>query len=251
MQFEIWDQSKPDVSFTPASVTFPAFEFYRVQAQRIADEILNTEVTEENIADVKKLLADARKVTDGLNQRRIEIKKEILRDYEDFEDQVKTLALIISDADHEVRAMVRQLDEEERNKKEEVIRELWNKRVTGYQIEDLAPDAFNAWLTPQMLNKSTSMKAVETDMVEWLEASEKAIDTLKSMDDEYLVEYLGCFDFTSAVATVNNRNEMRARITNTKDEDTEEKAIFVVYGKKDIKLTESLLNENEIEYQRQ
>lgn len=251
MQFEIWDQSKPDVSFTPASVTFPAFEFYRVQAQRIADEILNTEVTEENIADVKKLLADARKVTDGLNQRRIEIKKEILRDYEDFEDQVKTLALIISDADHEVRAMVRQLDEAERDKKKEVIRELWNKRVTGYQIGDLAPNAFDTWLSPHMLNKSTSMKAVETDMVEWLEASEKAIDTLKSMDDEYLVEYLGCFDFASAVAAVNNRNEMRTLITNTKDEDTEEKAIFVVYGKKDIKLTESLLNENEIEYQRQ
>lgn len=251
MQFEIWDQSKPDVSFTPASVTFPAFEFYRVQAQRIADEILNTEVTEENVADVKKLLADARKVTDGLNKRRVEIKREILKDFDDFEDQVKTLALIISDADNEVRAMVRQLDEEERNKKEEAIRELWQKRVTGYQIGDLAPDAFNAWLTPQMLNKSTSMKAVETDMVEWLEASEKAIDTLKSMDDEYLVEYLGCFDFTSAVAIVNNRNEMRARITNTKDEDTEEKALFVVYGKKDIKLTESLLNENEIEYQRQ
>lgn len=251
MQFEIWDQSKPDVSFTPASVTFPAFEFYRVQAQRIADEILNTEVTEENVAEVKKLLADARKVTDGLNKRRIEIKKEILKDFDDFEDQVKTLAMIISDADNEVRAMVRQLDEEERDKKEAVIRELWNKRVTGYQIGDLAPNAFSTWLTPQMLNKSTSMKAVETDMVEWLEASEKAIDTLKSMDDEYLVEYLGCFDFASAVAAVNNRNEMRTRITNTKDEDTEEKAVFVVYGKKDIKLTESLLNENEIEYQRQ
>ena len=251
MEFDIWDKSKPDVSYQSASVTFPAYEFYMTQAHLIADQINNTEVTEGNVQEVKKLLADARKVSDGLNKRRIEIKKELLKEYNLFEDQVKSLSEVIDEADSALRAKLRVLEEAEREKKLETIQELWNKRVTTYQIADLAPNAFTVWLDARFLNKSTSMKAVETNMVEWLEDSEKAINTLRSMDDEYLVEYLGCFDLAAAIANVNNRNEMRSRVSNTKDEDTEDKAIFIVYGKKDIKLTESLLNENEIEYTKQ
>ena len=250
MEFEVWDQSKPDVSYQPATVTFPAFEFYKTQAKLIADEIMNTPVTEENVKQVKQLLADARKVSDGLNRRRIDIKKEILKDYDAFEKQVKELASIIDTADNEVRLMVRELEEAEREQKRAAIEELWEKRISNYKVYDLAPNAFEVWLQPQMLNKSTSMKSIETSMTEWLEDSEKAIDTLKAMDDEYLVEYLGCFDITSAIAAVNSRRELKARITNTEDEDTQNTAIFIVTGKKDIKLTESLLTENEINFTR-
>lgn len=251
MEFEIWDTSKPDVTFEPATVTFPAFSFYKKQAELIADEIRSTTVTEDNVADVKRLLADARKVSEGLNRRRIDIKKDILQQYDEFEKQVKELASVIDIADSELREKLRILERMERDKKLKDIEDIWGQRAPMYQIFELAPNAFDMWLDPRMLNKSTSMKAVETDMVEWLEDSEKAIDTLKSMDDEYLVEYLGCFDLAKAISNVNTRNELKARVTNTKDEDTTEKAIFIVYGKKDIKLTETLLQENEIEYIKQ
>lgn len=250
MEFEIWDKSKPDVTFNPATVSFPAFSFYKKQAELIADEIRNTSVTEDNIKEVKHLLADARKVSDGLNRRRIDIKKEILHEFDEFEKQVKELASVIDTADSELRDKIKVLESMERDKKLKDIEDLWGKRASMYQIYDLAPTAFDMWLDPRLLNKTTSMKAVETDMVEWLEDSEKAINTLKAMDDEYLVEYLGCFDLAKAIATVNARKELKTRITNTKDEDTTEKAIFIVYGKKDIKLTETLLTENEIEYTR-
>jgi len=248
MQFEVWDKSKPDVSFDPAHVTFPTFEFYKEQAHKIADQVKNTEVTEDNIKEVKLLLADARKVSDGLSRRRIDIKKEILKEFDAFEKQVKELASIIDEADSELRGKVRMLEEAERNRKLKDIEDLWGKRAGAYQIFDLAPTAFDMWMEPQMLNKSTSMKAIETNMVEWLEDSEKAINTLKAMDDEYLVEYLGCFDLAGAINAVNNRKELKSRITKTPDEDTREKAVFTVYGKKDIKLTETLLTENEIEF---
>ena len=251
MNFEVWDTSKPDVSFEPAQVTFPAFEFYKKQAQLIAEQIGTTEVTEENIKEVKQLLADARKVSDGLSRRRIDIKKEILTQYEVFEAQVKDLASIIDTADSELRTKLRLLENAERDRKLKEIEELWGKRIGSYQIGTLSDRAFDMWLDPKMLNKSTPMKVVETDMVEWLEDSEKAINTLKSMDDEFLVEYLGCFNLMDAINAVNARREIKAKVTETKDEDTREKAIFIVYGKKDIKLTETLLSENEIEYTKQ
>ena len=82
MEFEVWDTSKPDVTFEPAKITFPALGFYMEQAEKIADYINSIEVTEDNIKDVKKDLAAARKVTKALSDRRIAIKKEIMSNYE-------------------------------------------------------------------------------------------------------------------------------------------------------------------------
>lgn len=245
MEFEIWNKNEPDVKYQTGTITFPAFEFYKGQAHKIADQIQETEVSEDNVKDVKKLLADARKVTSALDQRRIQIKKEILKDYTTFEGQIKELTAIIDEADNDVRSKVRLMEEKEREVKKEAIKELWDKRITQYQIADLIPDPFERFINPTHLNKSTSMKNVESDMVEWLEDTEKAITTLKAMDDEYLVEYLGCLDITAAISAVNDRAKIREAVGEVSDEET---ASFIITGKKNIKLVEMLLNENEIEF---
>ena len=85
-------------------------------------------------------------------------------------------------------------------------------------------------------------------MVKWLEDRQRDIDTLKSMDNEYTVEYIDSLDLASTIAAVNHRHEIRNAVS--EDEDTEDTATFIIKGKKDIKLTETLLTENEIEYRR-
>ena len=245
MEYEVWNKEEPDVKYSTGLVAFPAFEFYKTQAQRIAEQIKETVVTEENAKDIKKLLADARKVTTSLDQRRIAIKKEILKDYDEFESQIKELTEIINEADNDVRSKVRLMEEQEREVKKEAIKELWDKRIVQYQISDLCPEAFDHFLIPSYLNKTMSMKNVEKEMVTWLEDTEKAINTLKGMDDEYLVEYIGCLDMATAINAVNERTKIRETIGETSEEDT---AIFVITGKKNIKLVEMLLNENEIDF---
>lgn len=246
MEFKIWDPSTPDVSFEPAKIKFPAFEFYKKQAQGIAEYVRSVEVTENNVKDVKKELAQVRKITDELSKRRIAIKREILTDFDAFEAEVKDLSGIISEAEGELREKVRELDEAERNRKEEQIRELWDKRAAQYQINNYLPNAFNVWLIPQYLNKSTSLKSVEREMVDWLETTEKEIDALKIMDDEYLVEYLGVLDMAQAIRNVNERNEIREAIT--EEEEETETATFIITGEKDITLAELLLKNNGINF---
>lgn len=247
MEFKIWDPSTPDVSFEPARVKFPAFTFYRKQALGIAEYVRSVEVTEDNVKEVKKELAQVRKITDELSKRRIAIKREILTDFDVFEAEVKDLSGIISEAEGELREKVRQLDELERERKEAQIRELWDKRAGQYQITGYVQNAFNRWLLPQYLNKSTSMKAIEREMVDWLETTEKEIDTLRNMDDEYLVEYLGVLDMAQAIKAVNERNEIREAIAEEDDEETET-ATFIITGEKDITLTELLLKNNGINF---
>lgn len=246
MELRPYDPRGTDVVFQKAPITFPAFDYYRQQATKMAEYINSIALTEDNVKEVKKDLASARKITDELNKRRIAIKKTILEDFDIFENEVKELSGIISEAENSLREKVKELEENERREKEECIFEIWNKRASLYQIHDLLPDAFHEWLTPQHLNKSVSLKKVESDMTEWLEKTEREITTLRSLGNEYLVEYLGSLDMSGAIEAVNRRNEIRETLNEA--EDDEHTATFIITGEKEIKLTELLLKENNIEF---
>lgn len=243
-------QLMPDggVVYAPAKIDFPGFEEYKLAASEIAEYINGIELTQDNVKEVKKVLADARKVTDGLNKRRIEIKKAINSEYSEFEVMVKDLCTIIDDADHKLRDKVKVIEEAEREEKKKKILELWNKRVTHYTINNYFPDAWELWLNPVHLNKSVSMKSVEADMTDWLEETEGAFNVLSGMDDEYTVEYIGCLDLKTAIQNVNDRRKIKELFSLDEEEDTE-KAHFIIRGEKNITLTKLLLKDNGIDFE--
>ena len=248
MTFDVWDPSKPDVTFRPAEVSFPAFEFYKEQARKISEYIRSVEVTEENVKDVKKELAQARAITDELSRRRIAVKKEILAQFDGFEEEVKELSGIISEAEAELRGKVYLMEEMEREEKKRRIIDLWNARAEQYQITELVTDPFDRWFAQMYLNKTVTMKMIEKEMVDWLEETERDINTARKMGEEYLVEYLRTLDLRDAIASVNERNEIQKAIAGNQQED--DTAVFVVSGEKDIKLTEMLLTTNKITFTR-
>lgn len=235
------------VRYRPARVIFSQYEDMKKDALRMADLIRQVEVTEENIKDIKKDLAKVRKGVTELNNNRKMIKTEILRDYNIFESQIKEIDGIISEAESFVRDQVKAIETAERERKHDVIREIWDKRIDQYTISNYG-DYFEIWLLPSHLNKTTSMKAVEEDMVEWLEARQRDIEVLIPMGSEYVAEYLTSMDMATAIQAVNKRKEIRNIVE--EDEDEEATAVFVITGEKDIRLTESLLKENKIEYRR-
>lgn len=248
--FEVWDPTKgPDVSFRVAEIDFPAYEVYADQAKTIAEYICSLEVTEDNIKEVKKELAKCRKVTDELNKRRIAIKKDILAEFGVFESQVKTLIFIVDNADSQLRAKVRQMEEAEREEKKARIREIWDKRIGLYRIGAICADAFDIFLKPKHLNKTTPIKAVEKAMTDWLEQTEKDLEVLAGMGVEYEAEYVRCLDMAKAIATVNDR-KAQTDIVRAAEEDTQEEEVLVIAitGRKDIEFTKVLLDVNGINY---
>lgn len=248
MELKPYDPQGQDVLFQKAPIAFPAFDYYRQQAVKMAEYINSIELTEDNVQSVKKDLASVRKVTDELSKRRIAIKKTILEDFDVFESEVRELSGIISEAENNLRSKVKDLEEKEREVKEKKILEIWNKRAPLYQIYNLLQDAFRRWLTPQHLNKSVTLKKVESDMTDWLENTEREITAIRSMGDEYLVEYLVTLDMSEAIDEVNRRHEIRETINDTEPEEEECTAVFIIKGEKEIKLTELLLKENNIEF---
>ena len=88
------------------------------EATIIAEKLNEMEVNEDNVKEQKKLLAAVNKSVKALNDRRISIKKELLKPYQDFENQVKEIEKVVKDADERLRTQVRELEEAERTEKQ-------------------------------------------------------------------------------------------------------------------------------------
>ena len=245
-------EKQNDVTYDIPQVNFPAYEEYKEKARAVAEYIYNMEPTEENIKETKATLAKARKLTDKLNRARIDMKKAILQNYTTFEQQVKEITGIIDDADKEIRAKVKDMEEAERQKKKAAIYELWLKRIPAYDYDLLnavLPNAFDRWLTPKHLNKSTSMKSIETEMTAWLQKTLTEIGTLRDMGDDYLEAYSYTGDMAAAIKQVQQREDFFDTMHGLKDEDLEEMSqTFVVYGDDNISKTEDLLRRNNIKF---
>lgn len=245
-------EKQNDVTYEAAKVEFPAYEEYKEKAYAVAEYIYQMDVTPENIKEAKGTLAKARKLTDKLSRARIDMKKEILASYTTFEAQVKEIVGIIDDADKEIRAKVKDLEEKERQQKKDAIHELWLKRIPAYDYDLLnavLPNAFDRWLTPKHLNKTTSMKSIEAEMTAWLQKTLTEINTLKDMGDDYLEAYSYTGDMAAAIRQIQQREDFLDTMHGLKSEDLEETSqTFVVYGDDNISKAEDLLRRNGIKF---
>lgn len=245
-------ENQNDVTYDVARVEFPAYEEYKEKATAVAEYIYGMEANADNIKETKAVLAKARKLTERLNRVRIDMKKAILENYNTFESQVKEIAGIVDDADKELRAKVNDLEEAEREAKKKEIYDLWLKRVPAYDydlLEAVLPNAFDRWLTPKHLNKTTSMKQVEKDMTEWIRKTLEDINAAKAMGDDYVEAYAWAGDLAKAIAEVHRREDALDAIRGLMDPDEEEPSqTFVVYGWDNISKAEDLLRRNEIKF---
>ena len=197
-------EERKDITCVPAVIEFDSFEGYRQRAEEVAANINGIVLTEDNVLEVKHTLADARKLVNALEDRRKEIKREVLAPYKVLEEQVKVLTGIIDEADSVLRIQIRELEEKEREQKREKILQLWEKRACQYSFGRYIPNAFTMWLEPRHLNKSESMKAVEREMVDFMEDTEKDIAAILAMPnaEDVMTEYAGTLNIADALEAV-------------------------------------------------
>lgn len=250
MNFEIMENSG-EIRFDVAPVDFPGYEEFKAKAADVANQINNMDVDPENIKEAKTTLAEARKITDRLSRARIDIKNAILERYTVFESQVKEISAIIGDAEDALRAKVREMEEAEKRMKKELIREIWEKRVSGYpDIVEFIPGAFDRWFKPQFINKTMTMKKVEENMTEWLRKTDQEMASATAVSHECFIQYVTCGDLTKAIEGSKLVEEIEEKILTREQEEPVETALFLVRGAKDITLTEMILKQNEIEFER-
>ena len=236
-----------NINFTLPDIKFEGYETCMKKAHEVADYIGGIELTEDNVQEVKQTLANSRKVVNALEDRRIAIKKQILEPYRTLELQIKSITQVVDDADSNLRSQVREMEEKDRARKQTELEDIWNKRIALYAFNKYIDNAFEKWLQPEYLNKTTSFKKAEDEMVTWMERVEKDIAAVLAMSDskEIMAEYSNTLDLAGSIEAVKRQAEYKKKVFTAEDE-----ATFIIKGKANIKLVEMLLKENSINYMR-
>lgn len=236
---------------TPGVVRFDEYEKLYQEALQLAAQIEQVEVTDDNIQISKKMLAAVNKRIKEMEARRISIKKEMLEPYETFEKQVKEIVSIVKDADNLVRDQVRELEEKERDEKRTALAELFEKRMKQYSFGEMF--TFENFLKPTHLNKSTSMKSIETDMVTWLEKIDADLKVIRSLpnSENVLTEYYDTKDLTVAINIVNDRDARKQQVAQmVKPTKNVGSQVFniTLYDEKDLTAVEMFMQLKNIKY---
>lgn len=236
------------------SVLFSDYEQIKQQAEMLAQQIETVEVNENNIKESKKLLAAVNKKCKQLDDERIRIKKVMLEPYQDFENQVKEIVQIVKDADAFVRGQVKQLEEMERQEKATLLQDIFDKRKRLYTL-GMVLKFDEHFLQARHLNKTTSLQAVENEMIEFLESTEKDVQVLHKMNDSiaYVSAYLKCFDLAAAINTIDTerqrKKDLQAAQAAPSHTSVQSRYAFVVFSEKDKMLLEMFMQQNKITYE--
>lgn len=244
---ELMVAENQDITVVSGLVRFEQYETYKKQALDVAEYVKSIKVNDENVKDAKKLLAKVNKSIKSLEDRRIEIKKEMLEPYQEFETQIKEIVGIVKEADEIVRGQVKVLEEIERDIKREKLEEIWDVRTEMY---DFGFVMFQEFIEPRHLNKTVTISTVEAEMVEFLERVQKDLGVIEQLPNknDVLLEYMDCLDLTVALALTQAADVKKREVEKIYKDDIKNEYVFKVFSEKDMQLVELLLQQNKIEY---
>lgn len=235
------------IVYKPCDITFGGFDNLLEQSKKLAYEIENVEVNEENIKQSRKLLAAVNKRLKELDDKRISIKKEVLVPYNVFESQVKEIVNIVKEADNIVRVQVREMEEKERELKKQEIEKLFNKRISTFKYSELF--TFYDFFKQSYLNKTTSMNRIELEMVGWFAKIENEVAVISTLPNstKILAQYKQTKDLALSIQYVNER-EMIENVVKKVVEPMSNQFIITLTDEKDMKLVEMFMKEQQINY---
>ena len=182
---------KDAVKFTPAKVEFNDYERILKEAEQLNAMLHSAEINEDNLTLSKKLVAEVRKKVDALDRQRIDGKKLVLEDFNEFEEQIKLIKNTVQEGENIVRGKIREFDEMERQTKLVQVQELWDTHAPRYEFTDWL--TFDQWFEERFLNKSQSINKTEESLIEWLENVRSEIQVIDNHPDreELMVLYKG------------------------------------------------------------
>jgi hypothetical protein len=239
---------QPRVNHQAGIVVFDNYDEILREAQELAEYVSNVVVTDESVKATKKMLAEVNKKVNELEDGRKTIKKELLAPYEAFEKQIKSITSIVKEADNTVRSQVRELEEKERQSKQEEITNLFVKRLKLYPMIDNVFFPFD-FIKASHLNKSTTISKVEAEMVQWFEQKKKDIEYIESKPHWYdiMVEYVKTQDVIQAIQRVEAREKSKEALLNKK-ETVINNSVIIVIDENDLKTVEAFMKSLNINY---
>lgn len=190
-------QREISITCHPGTINFEDVELLQTQAEAVAKIILSTEVTDENVKDVKKQLASASKAVKAIEQQRIKVKKYYLEPYNRLEEKIKSITGTIKTAENVLRRKVKELEETHKYDKLQEIKKLWEQSTVDapefLKLED--------FLTERHLNKTVNMKQIASEMSYLVDKVDRDLQIIKEMDSSQAIlgGYMETLDLSKSI----------------------------------------------------
>jgi len=162
---------------------------------------------ESNIVFAKQDKAMLNNASKALNDRRIQIEREFMQPFVKFKSVVDETITLIKECSKKIDAVVKQSEENEREKKQQKIEAIWVSK--SFSLVSLAKIS-----NPKWMNKGESLKAIEAEIdskiakinddILTIEAIGEDVDLLKSL-------YVDTLNLNSTIQYANTLKQNRER----------------------------------------
>lgn len=197
------------------STNFDDIKINLAEQMKIYKEL---EVSESNKPERKKDIATLRKMSKAVSDKRIEVKKECLKPYAEFEEKANKLIQIINEPIGIIDSQVKEFEEKQRLEKKAEINKIYNELIGD--LEENVP--LSLVYDDKWENIATTIKTIKTEMSDKIEAIKQAVIVIKGMvsdkTEDALDNYWIDLDLPRAIATINSYEEYKRRIVAQQEE---------------------------------
>lgn len=176
------------------------FNELKQEVTKKANDYMNLVYSDDQVKEAKKDRASLRKFNAALNDKRKEIKKQIMAPYTAFDAQIKELTGIVDQAIENIDTQVKGYEEAKRNEKLEKVKEVYKEAIGD--LDRTVP--FEKIFQERWLNVSTTLKSIKEEIsgiYQKVDADLKLINNDGSLFVfEMKEEYLKNFDLQAAMA---------------------------------------------------
>lgn len=174
--------------------------------------------TEDSKADAKKTVASLRKFKKSISDRRIEVKKNFMQPYTEFEMQVKELDKLIDEPINFINGQVEEFERKRVAERKKEIDAIYAECIG--ELEDYLP--LLKIYDYKWDNATTSKKSIREDIEERVKTVRHDIETIKDMQtdavDKALDKYKATLNLADAITFINNWEKQKAEILKRQEE---------------------------------
>ena len=175
------------------------FDELKSESTNKANDYMSLVYTPDQMKEAKKDRAALRKFITALEDKRKEIKKQVMIPYTDFEEKEKELISIVNQAVSNIDTQIKAYDESIRQEKLKKVKEIYAKTIGG--LADIV--TFDKIFKESWLNVSTTLKSITNEITEVRDKIDNDLVVINADTSPYAYEmkeeYLKNFDLTAAV----------------------------------------------------
>lgn len=176
------------------------FDELKEEITKKSSDYLNLVYSDDQIKDAKQDRANLRKLVTALEDKRKEIKKEVMLPYEDFAVKEKELVEIINGAIENIDTQVKGYEEGKRQEKLTKVKEIYKECISD--LGRTVP--FDKIFKESWLNVSTTLKSIKEEIITIREKIDGDLKIINTENSPYVYEmkeeYLKDFDLMAAMA---------------------------------------------------